>query len=137
MGLSDMPTSRSYDVPTAIRLRPLLREIAKELDERYIAIRLLEVRLGRRDCSPASRASMVARLAEHRRGYRLAVGELEGLGCELDGGFPALIRVPAAAGHGREGLVVGSLGQGAVTERSVNFKAQLPGDLELPPGSTC
>jgi hypothetical protein len=93
---------RAYDRVQAEHLRPLLEAIARELDERSLAIRrqtraLRKLRLAT-DPDEFRIASCVAELALHKREMRHAVEELEQLGCVAEPGNHAVILVPGPDG---------------------------------------
>jgi hypothetical protein len=89
---------RAYDPDNAERLRPLLEGIAREIEERNQAIR----RLNRGSRSGAGRhldaAERTALLATHKLQRRLAVEELEALGCSVDPDDPRTVLVPGPDG---------------------------------------
>lgn len=96
---------RTYDQPSAERLRPLLNSIVGEIEEREQALKLLsrELRSTRRP-DEAFRAGLIARIAENKRGLRLAKEELSALGCELDPTSPRLVHVPGPDGRFSSGF---------------------------------
>lgn len=106
-----MTSKRAYDRTQAERMRPLLEEIARELDERYAATRQLErrLRLARRSGESEDRqANLTAELAEHRRNLRHALLEIEALGCAADPGLPSIVRVPGEDGSLESGYRFGA-----------------------------
>lgn len=115
---------KHYDAAQANRMRPFIASIARELDERRIAVRSLERRLRRieGDEGPIAddddrRATTVAALAEHRRNIRHAGQEVEGLGGEIESGHPAVIRLPGPDGRFESGFRIGARGQSLPVEQ--------------------
>lgn len=97
---------KNYDAPHAEALIPLLRSITNEIQEREQAIDRLTARLHfLEDSKTASdeRSNIEASLAEHKRERRLALREIERLGCALDLDHPLRVLIPGdtkgPAGH--------------------------------------
>ena len=93
-----------YDERHAEALVPLLRSIMQEIQERARAIARLE---RRREILTAAEgaydrenrlADVDGRLSVHRRELRLAMKELERLGCALDQDDPLRVRIPGRDG---------------------------------------
>lgn len=91
---------KTYDAARAEALIPLLRSITREIQEREEAIdrlmahaHALELRTGRE----RERSDVEARVAVHKREHRLAMRELERLGCVLDQDHPLRVLIPGEA----------------------------------------
>lgn len=95
-------TKRVYAEPQAERLLPLLVSIGREVKNRLRAIDELEQRLARYGPTNPPRhpegTEDVAQLALHKRELRLALRELEQLGCDLDEDHPLRILIPGLNG---------------------------------------
>ena len=104
---------RTYDQLTAERLRPLLNSIVNEIEDREEPLRLLarELRFTRRP-SEAFRSNLISRIAENKRGLRLAREELAMLGCELDPSAPRLVHIPGPDGRFSSGFELVLQGSG-------------------------
>lgn len=92
---------RSYDRNAARDLVPLLESITRELNERRHEARLTEAaisRLRRRGGSSATLSDLRAVLATHNREIRLALAELERLGCTVDLEGPFRVLIPGVDG---------------------------------------
>lgn len=88
-------------IPDADPLRallPLLGSIAREIEERSLALEALLVARGRIRAGP-SRAALDAECAEHRRELRHARAELEQLGCDVVSARPCVFCVTTADGR--------------------------------------
>jgi hypothetical protein len=112
---------RTYDRTEAENLRPLLESIAKELDERSIAIANLERRQRRLKLEGVSgevMGNLVAELATHKREIRLATEELDRLGASADVGSKTVVHLPGPDGSLETGFRV-SAGDGAFSEAPV------------------
>lgn len=88
---------KTYDAARAAALIPLLRSITNEIQEREQAIdrrtahaQALELRHG----TAKVLADVEAELAVHKREHRLALRELERLGCALDQDHPLRVLIP-------------------------------------------
>lgn len=93
---------RSYDRNAARDLVPLLESITRELTERRRAARSTESaisRIQRRGGSSADLTDLRALLATHRREIRLALAELERLGCAVDEEHPSRVLIPGVDGR--------------------------------------
>ncbi|MDZ4774928.1 MAG: DUF2203 family protein [Planctomycetota bacterium] len=89
-----------YDAPHAEALIPLLRSITNEIQEREEAIDRLTARLHVSkdgDNVTDARLNLEANLADHKRERRLALRELERLGCALDLDHPLRVLIPGDA----------------------------------------
>lgn len=92
----------AYERDQAERLRPLLRSIARELDERSMAIRTEGRRLRRLEAhgrDGVAIANSVAALASHKRELRHALEELEAIGCAAEPGLHSTVLVPGPDGE--------------------------------------
>ena len=92
---------RAYDHDSAQSLVPYLESITLELKERRHEIRVLESaidRLQRTDGPSTEIGDLRAALANHRFEFRLALEELERLGCSVDEHKPFRVLIPGADG---------------------------------------
>ncbi|MEW6071451.1 MAG: DUF2203 family protein [Planctomycetota bacterium] len=100
---------KRYDRRSARELLPLLEAIGREIRERTEAAERLEARLARLGASPSAdpveRREIVAEIAAHRLGLRLARHELDRLGCTVVGTEPLTIRIPGRVGEARRSFV--------------------------------
>ena len=118
---------KAYDRERARRLVPLLEAICREVAERSHRIRILEkrqARLGEEQPGSARDAlELKALLALHRREVRLALKELEHLGCAVDREHPSTICIPGHDGSLDAGFrwnsVDGTIQQVALDESTV------------------
>lgn len=85
----------TYDAVHAEALIPLLRSITNEIQEREQAIDRGTARLCAADLSAAERSEMEAELSVHKRELRMALRELDRLGCALDLDHPLRVLIPA------------------------------------------
>ena len=88
----------SYDRTQAFRLLPLVRSIAREVEERELRLRRLESILEEsrlRRLSRRRRRLATAELAAQRKEMRRVRTELSGLGCALLGTDPVTLRIPS------------------------------------------
>ena len=100
---------KAYDRTTARQLVPLLKSITREVVERLHEVRIFQGRLalleqgksdGRQsDAMSAEYLDLRAALSNHRREIRLAMKELERLGCVVDEHNPLLIFIPGTDGN--------------------------------------
>ena len=96
-------TSRAYDRKRATQLLPLLRSIAREIQERTTQIARLDgLVTSLRSVGSGLHADEIvnhqAEAATHKRGLRSALLELERLGCSVEETRPLTIRIPGAFG---------------------------------------
>lgn len=97
-----------YDPRHARALSPLLDSISNEIEERSLALELLEGRIHELKNSPfyaEELGRLEAEAAAHRREMRLCRGELERLGCTVLGTAPITIRIPTMVGKKRKSVV--------------------------------
>lgn len=97
-----------YDPKHARALAPLLDSISREIEERSLALELVEGRIQELKNSPFYAEEMHALEAEaaaHRREIRLCRTELERLGCTVLGTTPITIRIPTLVGKQRRSVV--------------------------------
>ncbi len=97
----EITVKRAYERQEAERLRPLLEAIAREIEERSEAIQRLTRAAQRRSArgnDAAAGNDAIAKLATHKRELRLAVEELETLGCTVDPADPTTVFVPGPDG---------------------------------------
>jgi hypothetical protein len=91
-----------YAEPEIEKLVPLLVSIGREVKNRIRAIDELEQKLARYgSANPARDAAaneIQAQLSTHKRELRLALKELERLGCDLDEDHPLRILIPGLNG---------------------------------------
>lgn len=87
-----------YDAGRAEALIPLLRSITDEIQEREEAIDRGTVRLqvGQSKLTADARQQLEAELSVHKRELRLALVELERLGCALDLDHPLRVLIPGS-----------------------------------------
>lgn len=100
---------KTYDKTTARQLVPLLESITKEVVDRLHEVRIFQGRLalleqenhrGGKDGTKAGEyLELRAALSNHRRQIRLAMKELERLGCVVDEHNPLLIFIPGTDGN--------------------------------------
>lgn len=112
---------RAYEQHEAQNLRPLIESIARELEDRFTAVRRLERRLRRferRGGDETSRVATVAELAEHRRNVRHATAEIEALGAELERQRPVVIRLPGPDGTFAGGYRMSATGDVPAAEQT-------------------
>lgn len=98
----------NYDESRAVALRPLLTSIGTEIRERTERLEELESWLEEESQNGTPNkdvAHLVAEAAAHRRGLRLAKGELEHLGCSVVGMEPITFRIPGRVGQTRRSFV--------------------------------
>lgn len=98
-----------YSSIQAQRLRPFLEEVARELDDRFIALRRLNrrVRLAERSGEPPQRqAALTAQRVAHNTVLEACLDELTALGCIAELGLPTVIRMPGNDGQFTSGLKV-------------------------------
>lgn len=97
-----------YNRAHATRLLPLLGAIGREIQERAEALQTLEAKIeewtGRPEQAEEFRRA-VADAAAHRKGLRLAKGELERLGCSVLGTEPLTFRIPGRVGEANQSFV--------------------------------
>ena len=95
-------TTPVYAEPQAEKLLPLLVSIGREVKNRLRAIDELEQQLAHYGPANPPRdpegTEAVAQLALHKRELRLALKELERLGCDLDADHPLRILIPGLNG---------------------------------------
>jgi hypothetical protein len=92
---------RSYDRNAARDLVPLLESITRELTERRHEARVTETairRLRRQGGTAEELTDLRAILATHKREIRLALAELERLGCSVDTDRPSRVLIPGVDG---------------------------------------
>jgi hypothetical protein len=97
-----------YDPKHARALAPLLDAISNEIEERSLALELLEGRIHELKNSPfyaAELHGLEAEAAAHRREMRQCRNELERLGCTVLGTTPITIRIPTLVGKKRKSVV--------------------------------
>ena len=98
-----------YNRTLAVRLSPLLRSIAREMQERTRALNLLEHRMEMLAADPYpdrdETNNLVAEIATHKRELRQAEKELRNLGCSVVGTEPLAIRIPGRIGNTRRSFV--------------------------------
>ena len=91
-----------YAEPQAEKLLPLLVSIGREVKNRIRAIDELEQKLASYGPTNPARdqaaTEAIAQLAVHKRELRLALKELERLGCDLDADHPLRILIPGLNG---------------------------------------
>ena len=100
---------KAYDRTTARQLVPLLESITREVVDRLHEVRLLQGKLAlleqenQRVGLSAEKSGefleLRAVVANHRRQIRLAMKELERLGCVVDEDNPLLIFIPGTDGN--------------------------------------
>lgn len=93
---------RSYDRNAARDLVPLLESITRELNERRHEAGLTETairRVRRRGGTAQELTDLRAILATHKREIRLALAELERLGCSVDTDRPSRVLIPGVDGR--------------------------------------
>ncbi len=96
---------KAYDRTTARQLVPLLESITKEVLERLHEVRIFQGRLALLEQDNPGGEKGVdylevrAALSNHRREIRLAMKELERLGCVVDEHNPLLIFIPGSDGN--------------------------------------
>ena len=88
-----------YDARNAEALIPLLRSITNEIQEREEAIdrRTARLQVGGPKLTASERSQIEAELSVNKRELRLALRELERLGCMLDLDHPLRVLIPAGA----------------------------------------
>ncbi|MBK7875031.1 MAG: DUF2203 family protein [Planctomycetes bacterium] len=93
--------THNYDRSQAERLVPLLKAIARELQERSGHIDQLERELEtlRGDERSGPKGKLLVRLVEHRRALNEAERELAALGCALDEDHPLRVLIPGDRGE--------------------------------------
>lgn len=95
-------TKPAYAEPEAEKLVPLLVSIGREVKNRIRAIDAIEQELSKygptRPAKDGQAAELHAQLSTHKRELRLALKELERLGCELDADHPLRILIPGLNG---------------------------------------
>ena len=86
-----------YDRTKAFRLLPLVRSIAREVEERELRLRRLETVLeaATRRLPTRRRQILTAELALQRKEMRRIRTELSTLGCALLGTDPVTLRIPS------------------------------------------
>lgn len=97
-----------YDPKHARALAPLLDSISNEIEERTLALELVEGRIQELRNSPyyaEELHGLEAEAAAHRRELRLCRIELERLGCTVLGTAPLTIRIPTLVGKQRRSVV--------------------------------
>ena len=112
---------KAYELQEADQMRPLIQAIARELDDRFLAVKRLERRLRRIEREGGDEAQStitVAALAEHRRNLRLTVNELETLGGEVEPGLPVIVRLPGPDGTFDSGYRVSAQDSAMATEHA-------------------
>ena len=100
---------KAYDRTTARQLVSLLKSITREVVERLHEVRIFQGRLallaqetldsGAAVTSSGEYIELRAALSNHRRQIRLAMKELERLGCVVDEHNPLLIFIPGSDGN--------------------------------------
>ena len=98
-----------YNAIQARNLRPFLEEVAREIDDRYIALRRLNrrQRLAERSGeSPARRAELAAQRMAHSTVLEACLDDLTALGCIAEPGLPTVIRMPGRDGQFTSGLKI-------------------------------
>ena len=100
---------KAYDRTTARQLVPLLKSITREVVERLHEVRIFQGRLtllaqetldsGAEVTSSGEYIELRAALSNHRRQIRLAMKELDRLGCVVDEHNPLLIFIPGSDGN--------------------------------------
>lgn len=93
--------NRAYDRKTASDLLPLLDVILREVTERRHELRILERRLRRaREAEDVTDTlELRAQIALHRREIRLALAEVQELGCVIESDSPLQVLIPGADGR--------------------------------------
>ena len=98
---------KAYDRERARKLVPLLESITREIAERTrtAAVLLAELEsLGdESDTVTAKELDLRAELATQRREARLAMREIESLGCVIDETQPSLVYIPGSDGRIQRG----------------------------------
>ena len=97
---------KAYDRTTARQLVPLLESITREVVDRLHEVRIFQGKLalleqGKSggDAKGEEYIELRAALSNHRREIRLAMKELERLGCVVDEHNPLLIFIPGSDGN--------------------------------------
>ena len=100
---------KAYDRTTARQLVPLLESITKEIVDRLHEVRIFQGRValleqqdrpsGRDGTKGGEYLELRAALSNHRRQIRLAMKELEQLGCVVDEHNPLRIFIPGSDGN--------------------------------------
>ena len=100
---------KPYDEQQALAILPLLGSITQEIQERTLAVELLEIEIDMlRSVKPVDEDALrtaVAEAATHRRELRQANKELERLGCSVVGTEPLTLRIPGKVGEARKSFV--------------------------------
>ena len=86
-------------------LVPLLKSIAPEVEERWLSLRRLDLRLRTAAYDEARTRNLEADRANHRKELRLTVSELERMGCAVDNDHPLRVRIPGPKGTLESGYV--------------------------------
>lgn len=97
-------TRKIYDARHAQALVPLLRSITSEIKEREAAIDRgrASLQVAKSGMSASERSQLEAELSVHKHERRLALRELERLGCMLDLDHPLRVLIPASATRASE-----------------------------------
>jgi predicted nucleic acid-binding protein len=90
---------KSYDARNAEALIPLLRSITNEIQEREEAIdrRTARLHVAGAALTARERSQLEAELSVQKRELRMALRELERLGCMLDLDHPLRVLIPGGA----------------------------------------
>jgi len=100
-----------YDRRNAIELLPLLAAIGREIQDRNKALQRLEAEIARLEKSKSTSTltgrlhGLIAEIATHRKGLRVAKVELERLGCSVVGTEPLTFRIPGRVGEANHSFV--------------------------------
>ena len=97
---------KAYDRTTARQLVPLLESITREVVDRLHEVRIFQGKLALLEQGKSVGGTrseeyldLRAALSNHRREIRLAMRELERLGCVVDEHNPLLIFIPGSDGN--------------------------------------
>jgi len=97
---------KAYDRTTARQLVPLLESITREVVDRLHEVRIFQGKLALLEQGKSGAAAkgdeyieLRAALSNHRREIRLAMQELERLGCVVDEHNPLVIFIPGSDGN--------------------------------------
>jgi len=97
---------KAYDRTTARQLVPLLESITREVVDRLHEVRIFQGKLSLLEQGKSGAVAkgdeyieLRAALSNHRREIRLAMKELERLGCVVDEHNPLLIFIPGSDGN--------------------------------------
>ena len=98
-----------YEEREVLGLLPLLASIGREIEERTVALEVLETRIESATAKAHKNSeqvhALVADAAAQRRGIRQARAELERLGCSVLGTEPLTFRIPGRVGEAKKSFV--------------------------------